>query len=1047
MANFFDQFDQNMPKNADPLPNQIPTQAGSSGGGYADLLESAGARWGLPAGIMTALASKETGGTADPSSAVSSKGAHGLTQVMKGTAEDMGYDWNALKSDPALQADAGAQYLSQMYQRYGDWGLALQAYHDGPGNVDKQLAGQAEPGPEGRQYVDERFNEWTGRGAGGSGEPIQRATSARRGGSQSSGNFFDQFDQGGTFTPRTGENGATAGAGGADQQVAAVAAGNAPNQAGSNVARGAAAPNGNGEPGSADQAGQAPGSVDPNEQAAQNWQQLGQTALHALDQGGRGIVQTGIDLLNTPISLVNMISNAGTDAAKAAGIVDQDTQAPNIPLGTIPGFEPPTDKYAQIGTLVGDLLAPLPSAGKAKAATELMGLAERASPEAASVLTRVADGIQKWIAAPAARAVPGSIAAGRGDPEETLTNIALAPAGEALGRAVIGGGSKLWNAAKGVWEDAGAAAGAGNGAGAGAGRGAGDIPPTTEAGISDAVARDQSKFRLTPDRQVAGENGQPVLSPAGEPIKASEDLMDLANMADVDRKVMRAAQELGIADSLTPAAYARDPDFRMTVQQLVSRKASNLESQHLESIGRLAGKADELIDSMSSMNAQTLDQAFSTRTRAIIDKLGDEAENAYNAVAAKIPRNADVNPTSTVDYLTAKADELGGDQYLSAMEKKALDWMAPKPGKVDPVTGLPDQAVSTTPTYARIDTLRKQVGEALNKKNGPFKDEVPAQLKQLYARLTDDQERVAAQYGAADDWNVGKQLVKRRKDLETQALQILGKNLDDSITGKVQNAILELGKKGGNARSWDQIMAATPESLRGEVVANALERTLGARSARDTFAINGFVDWYKTAQANGTLGNVLKYLPREQRVRFMQINRVAQGIDRAKRLTTTTGSINDFVKRFDDPSAGGPLSKLYGAAGWIGKHTAAFLSGGPAANLALSAAQGIAKANRVPRSILADNVLSSGAFNKLMQAAAAQSSGRLTPAGRQFVAEAEREMANSAQWRELFAAMSPEEQAAVNRAGIVGYFSGSGASAAAAPGAAPASATPQAVNQ
>lgn len=1019
MANFFDQFDQNMPKNAEPLPNQIPTQAGSSGGGYADLLESAGAKWGLPAGIMTALASKETGGTADPTSAVSSKGAHGLTQVMKGTAEDMGYDWNALRSDPALQADAGAQYLSQMYQRYGDWGLALQAYHDGPGNVDKQLAGQATPGPEGRQYVDERFNEWTGRGAGDSGEPIQRATSARRDGSQSSGNFFDQFGsyEGPAAAPgNPGGDAAAAGAGGTDQQVAAVTAGNAPNQAGSNVARGEAAPNGNGEPGSADQAGQAPGSIDPNEQAAQNWEQLGQTALHALDQGGRGIVQTGIDLLNTPISLVNMVSNAATDAGKAVGLVDQDTQAPNIPPGTIPGFEPPTDKYAQIGTLVGDLLAPLPSAGKAKAATELMGLAERASPEAASVLTRVADGIQKWIAAPAARAVPGSIAAGRGDPEETLTNIALAPAGEAVGRALIGGGSKLWNAAKGVWEDAGAA-------GAGAGRGAGDVPAATEANISDAVARDQSKFRFTGDQNVA--------APNGENIRASQDAIDLANMADVDRKVMRAAQQLGIEDQLTPAAYARDTNFRSTIQQLVSAKGSNLETQQLNGIGRLADKADELIDSMGRMDANTLDQAFATRTRAIIDKLGDEAEDAYNAVSAKIPRNAGVNPTSTVDYLTAKADELGGAEYLSTAEKKALDWMAPPPGKVDPVTGLPDQSVSTTPTYARLDTLRKQVGEALNKKNGPFKDEVPAQLKQLYARLTDDQERVAAQFGAADDWNVGKQLVKRRKDLETQAIKILGENLDNSITGKVQSAILNLGSKGGSAKEWNKILAATPESLKQEVVGNALARTFGARSQRNDFAIPGFVDWYRTAQKNGTLKYVMEHIPREQRVRLMQINRVANGIDRAQRFTTTTGSISEFMKRFNDPGAGGVMSKLYGAAGWIGKHAAAYAAAGPAGNAALSAAQGLARANRVPRSVLADNVLSGSNFNKLMQAAAAQSSGKLTPAGRTFVNEAEREMANSPQWRELFAAMTPEEQAAINRAGIVGFFSGAGGRAAA----------------
>lgn len=125
------------------------------------------------------------------------------------------------------------------------------------------------------------------------------------------------------------------------------------------------------------------------------------------------------------------------------------------------------------------------------------------------------------------------------------------------------------------------------------------------------------------------------------------------------------------------------------------------------------------------------------------------------------------------------------------------------------------------------------------------------------------------------------------------------------------------------------------------------------------------------------------------------------------------------------------MSKLYGAAGWIGKHAAAYAAAGPAGNAALSAAQGLARANRVPRSVLADNVLSGSNFNKLMQAAAAQSSGKLTPAGRTFVNEAEREMANSPQWRELFAAMTPEEQAAINRAGIVGFFSGAGGRAAA----------------
>lgn len=998
MSNIFDQFDQNMPKGATPLPNQIPSQPGSTGGGYADLLESAGAKWGLPAGIMSALSSKETGGIADPTSAVSSKGAHGLTQVMRGTAEDMGYDWEALKRDPALQADAGAQYLSRMYQRYGDWGLALQAYHDGPGNVDKQIAGQAQPGPEGRQYVDERFDQWTGRGNGGSAEPVQYGTSARAG-SAKSGNVFDQFGPYEGPTAGAGAAQAAAGAGGGDQQVAAVAAGNAPNQTGLNGSRGAAAPNDNGVAGGADSAGQAPGSVDPNEQAAQNWEQLGQEALYALDQGGRGIVQTGIDLLNTPISLANMISNAVTDAGKGLGLVDQETQAPTITPGGIPGFEGPTDKYAQIGTLIGDMLAPIPGPRKAAAAEELMGIV-RDAPDVAQFGTRVADAVQRWVAAPAARAVPGAVAAGRGDPEETLTNIALAPAGEAVGRAIIGGAGKLWNAVRG------AEAGAG-----GAGAGAADAARSTQAtesGISDAVARDASKFRLTPDRPVTGANG--------EQLRASDEAIDLANMADVDKKLMKTARDLGMEDQLTPAAYARDTNFRSTVQQLVSRKGSALETQQLNGVARLGEKADELIDSMSSMNAQTLDQTFTARTRAVIDELAKQADDVYTQIGNKLPKNATVDANNTLNHLWAKADT-DGLATLDPVEKKALDWLQPVNDSMGP------------PTYSRLDKLRQQVGAAISKREGPFKDSDRAALKQLYARLTEDQEAVAAKYGAADDWQVGKQLVKRRKDLETIAMQTLGKDLDGSISGKVQAAILNLGKKGGNARDWDKLMAATPESLKQDVVANALQRTLGARSQRDTFAIPGFVDWYKTAQANGTLGNVMKHLPRDQRARLMQIYRVANGIDRAKRFTTTTGSISDFVKRFDDPGAGGTLSKLYGAAGWLGKHAAALYTVGPAGNAALAAASAASRANRVPRSVLADNLLSSPNFTKLMQAAAAQSSGKLTPAGRTFVNETERAVANSPEWRALFDAMDEGEKAAINRAGIVGFLSGSGGGA------------------
>ncbi|MBU3626719.1 lytic transglycosylase domain-containing protein [Polynucleobacter sp. JS-Safj-400b-B2] len=67
-------------------------------------------------------------------SALSNKGARGLTQVLPGTATEVGvhpdYLWNSASS-----STAGARYLAQQWRTFGDWRLALAAYNAGPGAV------------------------------------------------------------------------------------------------------------------------------------------------------------------------------------------------------------------------------------------------------------------------------------------------------------------------------------------------------------------------------------------------------------------------------------------------------------------------------------------------------------------------------------------------------------------------------------------------------------------------------------------------------------------------------------------------------------------------------------------------------------------------------------------------------------------------------------------------------------------------------------------------------------------------------------------------
>lgn len=91
----------------------------------------------LPKGLLAAVMHQESAG--DPQ-ATSSKGAKGLFQFMRATANDMGLDDRARPKDSAV---AAAKYLGQLYERYdNNLDLTLAAYNWGLGNVDQYVKGK-----------------------------------------------------------------------------------------------------------------------------------------------------------------------------------------------------------------------------------------------------------------------------------------------------------------------------------------------------------------------------------------------------------------------------------------------------------------------------------------------------------------------------------------------------------------------------------------------------------------------------------------------------------------------------------------------------------------------------------------------------------------------------------------------------------------------------------------------------------------------------------------------------------------------------------------
>ena len=96
---------------------------------FADAIAEAADRHGLDRKLLHALVVVESAYRAQ---ACSHAGACGLTQLMPGTAADLGV---RDRFDPYENLRGGADYLARQILRFGDLRLALAAYNSGPDRV------------------------------------------------------------------------------------------------------------------------------------------------------------------------------------------------------------------------------------------------------------------------------------------------------------------------------------------------------------------------------------------------------------------------------------------------------------------------------------------------------------------------------------------------------------------------------------------------------------------------------------------------------------------------------------------------------------------------------------------------------------------------------------------------------------------------------------------------------------------------------------------------------------------------------------------------
>ncbi|HHK8231264.1 TPA: lytic transglycosylase domain-containing protein [Serratia marcescens] len=860
-----------------PQAEQSPPQTGG------DVVSDAEQRFGIPAGLLSAVISKESSGN---SKAISPKGAIGLGQVMPDTARGMGYDPDELKRNPALQVEAAGRYLKQMLDAHGNVTDALAAYNWGPGNVQKFMRGEKTQIPaETVNYVtDPRFAQWT--------QP-------------------------------------------------------------------AAQPGGEGE------------LAQLSQQAAQPWAQAAPEPTFAenLEQAGRGLAQSAVNVANIPGQVVNT-------ALGAAGVPAED----QVMQLRLPESMRPTDPYAQLGAEIGPYLIPGLGAERTAAAlasTAGAGRAERITTQAANML---------------AENLPGAIAQSTQN-NDLSGNLATGLAGSVIGRGLLAAGGRAAGAIRNAAQREGAAgvtAKATPEQAVSAPPGAQTSVRPPEQGVQDVAAR----VGAAADRETA-----PRIADAARDVAPRQDVID-------------AAKQLGLSeDDLLLSHVSGNQAYRDFEQALKSVPGSQLAAQENQALTKIAKQATDLTDAAGALpDKAAMNDKFLSSFQRGIATVQNKSDQLYNQISAAIPKGQTVEANNIIRYLDGKADELGGAEHLSTMEKRVYNAVAPVGTE------------ATAPTYARLDNIRKQIGQAIGKNSGPFRDEETGALKQLYANLTADQEQAVVAAGMGDKWQAAKKLIGVRTTMEDALTGLLGKDLRGDIGTKAALAIRNLSK--GDAKGFRALQQDIPSPrIRREVVATSLRDAFSQGSRKENeFHLPGFVDWYQGMKSSGTLPMVERELGARTANQLRNLFTVSQAVRQARESSIQTGRLNAFIKQFD--AEGGTLDKIY-------RHGKGALATtvlghipvvGPTLSYGAVAGMAAKEAARPARSVAADRLLASPEFRTVVKQA---KGGKLPEKGQQVInRKMEARIAKSPAWKSFYRTLTREEKQAVARVGIIGWLSG-----------------------
>lgn len=497
----------------------------------------------------------------------------------------------------------------------------------------------------------------------------------------------------------------------------------------------------------------------------------------------------------------------------------------------------------------------------------------------------------------------------------------------------------------------------------------------------------------------------PTAEQAAKVIQSGK-VTDVASVANADPKFFDAMKDLNMTAEPLPSFSSRNPEYRGVEMGLSAIPGSPIAAQGLQFTDELAKTADDIIRQYGGeLDKPLASNQFRAKMDSTLSQMEDQASDAYKLIGERLDKKVAAQPTKTMEFVNNEYQDLAlgiDDPDVPAVVRDVVKSLSPRQREVD-------GAVQSVPaTYANMDKVRRQIGAALYKKEGQFKDAESGLLSRMYSTLTEDMDLMAEAQGLSSEVKAAKSIVAQRKGVEERLQTLLGKDLKNDVVPAVESALGKL--KSGKIEDFRRTMDLIPEADRQSILMTAMNKAFrGNAQGADRMDATQYSKWHADTLRNPSVRKAFeKYAPPDALQKLDSMNIIASGIATALKDKKPTGVVNAM---FNEKS--GILRNLAGKAAGVAANAATKGLAGGVVNDIVTASTNQAKA--------AGNLLSDPALAQAIREGveAGYVSGRAKSAR---IEAANKKLAKSKKYQDWANTLSESDRAKLLSVGAVNFI-------------------------